>query len=196
MPIHAEGIPQTVGSREPQPENMSTPALCAAPWHRIAPTRSKEQEGAVDKPCRCVDYSRRGVVAGQPVHSHGIQHQNDSECLRSCGGLCLVAASDRDVGERNQFPAAPLIGPSSREAAAISAARICGTPLRNQRVVVFGAGTAGIGIADPLRDAMVREGLIKEDAPGGLGPAARRKPHCRSARRLSAAASRRRSFAI
>ena len=39
---------------------------------------------------------------------------------------------------------------------AISAVRICGTPLRNQRVVIFGAGIAGIGIADQLRDAMMR----------------------------------------
>ena len=49
-------------------------------------------------------------------------------------------------------------------AAAISAVRVCGTPLRNQRVVIFGAGTAGIGVADQIRDAMVREGLSKEDA--------------------------------
>ena len=49
-------------------------------------------------------------------------------------------------------------------AAAISALRICGTPLRNQRVVIFGAGTAGIGIADQLRDAMVRDGLSKQAA--------------------------------
>jgi malate dehydrogenase (oxaloacetate-decarboxylating) len=51
-------------------------------------------------------------------------------------------------------------------AAAISAVRICGTPLRNQRVVIFGAGTAGIGIADQICGAMVREGLSKEDAAG------------------------------
>jgi malate dehydrogenase (oxaloacetate-decarboxylating) len=49
-------------------------------------------------------------------------------------------------------------------AAAISAVRVCGTPLRNQRVVIFGAGTAGVGIADQMRDAMMREGLQKEDA--------------------------------
>jgi malate dehydrogenase (oxaloacetate-decarboxylating) len=49
-------------------------------------------------------------------------------------------------------------------AAAISAVRVCGTPLRSQRVVIFGAGLAGIGIADQLRDAMVREGLSPEDA--------------------------------
>ena len=49
-------------------------------------------------------------------------------------------------------------------AAAISAVRVCGTAMRNQRVVIFGAGTAGVGIADQIRDAMVREGLSKEEA--------------------------------
>jgi malate dehydrogenase (oxaloacetate-decarboxylating) len=49
-------------------------------------------------------------------------------------------------------------------AAVISAIRVCGTPLGNQRVVIFGAGTAGVGIADQIRDAMVREGLSKDDA--------------------------------
>src|SRR5947199_2216432 len=49
-------------------------------------------------------------------------------------------------------------------AAAIPAVRVCGTPLRNQRVVIFGAGTAGIGIADQMCDAMVRDGLSEEDA--------------------------------
>lgn len=49
-------------------------------------------------------------------------------------------------------------------AAIISAVRVCGTPLRNQRVVIFGAGTAGISVANLLRDAMVGEGLSKSDA--------------------------------
>jgi malate dehydrogenase (oxaloacetate-decarboxylating) len=49
-------------------------------------------------------------------------------------------------------------------AAAISAMRVCGEPLRNQRVVIFGAGTAGIGIADQLRNAMIAEGLSPVDA--------------------------------
>jgi malate dehydrogenase (oxaloacetate-decarboxylating) len=49
-------------------------------------------------------------------------------------------------------------------AAAISAVRVCGTPLRSQRVVIFGAGTAGVGAADKMRNAMIREGLSKEDA--------------------------------
>jgi malate dehydrogenase (oxaloacetate-decarboxylating) len=49
-------------------------------------------------------------------------------------------------------------------AAAVSAARVVGSPLRNQRVVIFGAGTAGLGIADQICDAMVREGLPQEEA--------------------------------
>ncbi len=49
-------------------------------------------------------------------------------------------------------------------AAAISAVRVCGTPLRNQRVVIFGAGTAGMGVADQICHAMVMEGLSREEA--------------------------------
>ena len=49
-------------------------------------------------------------------------------------------------------------------AAAISAVRICRIPLRNQRVVIVGAGTAGIGVAGQIRDAMMSEGLSKRDA--------------------------------
>ncbi|HEV1285044.1 MAG TPA: NAD-dependent malic enzyme [Bryobacteraceae bacterium] len=49
-------------------------------------------------------------------------------------------------------------------AAVISSVRVCGTPLRNQRVVIFGAGTAGVGVADQIRDMMVRDGLSKADA--------------------------------
>lgn len=49
-------------------------------------------------------------------------------------------------------------------AALISAVRVCGTPLRNQRVVIFGAGTAGIGVANKIYSAMMREGLTAEQA--------------------------------
>ena len=74
-------------------------------------------------------------------------------------------------------------------AAAISAVRVCGTPLRNQRVVIFGAGTAGIGVADQIRDAMVREGLSNDDAAAALlvrGPAGTAHDrHGRSPARLS-----------
>jgi malate dehydrogenase (oxaloacetate-decarboxylating) len=49
-------------------------------------------------------------------------------------------------------------------AAAVSALRICGTLLRNQRIVIFGSGIAGIGIADLFRDVMIAGGLTGEAA--------------------------------
>jgi malate dehydrogenase (oxaloacetate-decarboxylating) len=49
-------------------------------------------------------------------------------------------------------------------AAAVSAMRICGTLLRNQRIVIFGAGIAGIGAADLIRDVMINEGLTVDEA--------------------------------
>lgn len=49
-------------------------------------------------------------------------------------------------------------------AAVLSAAKVSGVPLRDQRVVIYGSGTAGIGIADQLRDAMVADGLSHDEA--------------------------------
>lgn len=51
-------------------------------------------------------------------------------------------------------------------AAVTSAMRACGTPLHNQRIVIFGAGTAGVGIADQMCEGMVRAGLSRQDAIG------------------------------
>jgi malate dehydrogenase (oxaloacetate-decarboxylating) len=49
-------------------------------------------------------------------------------------------------------------------AAAVSAMRICGTLLRNQRIVIFGMGLAGTGIAGLIRDVMISEGSSAEEA--------------------------------
>ena len=49
-------------------------------------------------------------------------------------------------------------------AAVISALRVRGARMSDQRVVILGAGTAGIGIADQICNAMVRDGLSKEVA--------------------------------
>jgi malate dehydrogenase (oxaloacetate-decarboxylating) len=51
-------------------------------------------------------------------------------------------------------------------AAALSAARAAGTPMRDQTVVIHGAGTAGVGIADVLRQAMINDGLSPAEAVG------------------------------
>jgi len=49
-------------------------------------------------------------------------------------------------------------------AAAFAGVRAAGTRMRDQRVVIHGAGTAGLGIADMMRDVMIREGLSPDEA--------------------------------
>jgi malate dehydrogenase (oxaloacetate-decarboxylating) len=49
-------------------------------------------------------------------------------------------------------------------AAVLAAVRATGMPLSEHRVVVFGSGTAGIGVADQLRKAMALEGLTGAEA--------------------------------
>ncbi|WP_325100028.1 oxaloacetate-decarboxylating malate dehydrogenase [Streptomyces sp. GMY02] len=49
-------------------------------------------------------------------------------------------------------------------AAVLSALKVTGESFADQRLVVFGAGTAGTGIADQLAAAMVRAGLTAEQA--------------------------------
>jgi malate dehydrogenase (oxaloacetate-decarboxylating) len=49
-------------------------------------------------------------------------------------------------------------------AAIMSALKVTGESLKDQRIVVFGPGAAGIGNADQMVDAMVLEGLTREEA--------------------------------
>jgi malate dehydrogenase (oxaloacetate-decarboxylating) len=49
-------------------------------------------------------------------------------------------------------------------ASVIAGAQASGLPLRDHRVVIYGAGTAGAGIADQIYDAMLRSGLSSEEA--------------------------------
>ena len=46
----------------------------------------------------------------------------------------------------------------------LAAIGVTGIPLREQRIVLFGAGSAGCGIASLILDAMVAEGLTEEEA--------------------------------
>ena len=55
-------------------------------------------------------------------------------------------------------------------AAAFSAVRAAGSRMRDQRVVIHGAGTAGLGIADMMRDVMIRDGLSHEEATRRFWP--------------------------
>src|SRR5262245_62047357 len=45
-----------------------------------------------------------------------------------------------------------------------SAARLRGEEVKDQRVVIYGAGAGGIGVATAIRQGMVRDGLTEEEA--------------------------------
>ncbi|MBS0286161.1 MAG: NAD-dependent malic enzyme [Proteobacteria bacterium] len=49
-------------------------------------------------------------------------------------------------------------------AALLAAVQAIKSTMREQRIVVFGAGTAGVGIADQLYNAMLREGMPEKEA--------------------------------
>jgi len=49
-------------------------------------------------------------------------------------------------------------------AAALGAVKVTGKSLKDQQIVMLGAGSAGIGVADGLRAAMVDEGLSEQEA--------------------------------
>lgn len=53
-------------------------------------------------------------------------------------------------------------------AALLSAMRKLGAKLSEQRIVIFGAGTAGVGVADRIVDAMCREGASESEARSKL----------------------------
>jgi malate dehydrogenase (oxaloacetate-decarboxylating) len=55
-------------------------------------------------------------------------------------------------------------------AALYSGVKVTGIPMRDQKVVIFGAGTAGLGIADQIRDAMVADGATVEQATSQIWP--------------------------
>jgi malate dehydrogenase (oxaloacetate-decarboxylating) len=48
--------------------------------------------------------------------------------------------------------------------AVLAAVEVTGYPLRSHRIVIFGAGTAGIGVADQLRDELLLDGLAPAEA--------------------------------
>jgi malate dehydrogenase (oxaloacetate-decarboxylating) len=49
-------------------------------------------------------------------------------------------------------------------AAVLAGMRVAGSRPSDQRVVIFGAGTAGVGIADQIRSVMISDGLSKAEA--------------------------------
>ena len=98
------------------------------------------------------------VQAVQTVFPHAMVHWEDF----GAGNAHRILGTYRDrictFNDDVQGTAAVVAG------AALSAVRSKGEKLSDQRVVIHGAGTAGIGVADLLADLMVGEGLTPEQA--------------------------------
>src|SRR6478609_12061688 len=104
------------------------------------------------------------VTACQKLFPHAMLHWEDFGA--SNARRILDRYSDRvcTCNDDMQGTAAVVL------AAAFSAVRAAGSRMRDQRVVIHGAGTAGLGIADMMRDVMVREGLSHEEATRRFWP--------------------------
>ena len=98
------------------------------------------------------------VTAATKLFPHAMLHWEDFGASNARRILNRYADQVCTFNDDMQGTAAVVL------AAAFSAVRAAGQRMRDQRVVIHGAGTAGLGIADMLRDVMVREGLSIEEA--------------------------------
>jgi malate dehydrogenase (oxaloacetate-decarboxylating) len=98
------------------------------------------------------------VSACQKLFPHAMLHWEDFGASNARRILDRYADRVCTFNDDMQGTAAVVL------AAAFAGVRAAGARMRDQRVVIHGAGTAGLGIADMMRDQMVREGLSHEEA--------------------------------
>jgi malate dehydrogenase (oxaloacetate-decarboxylating) len=98
------------------------------------------------------------VTAATRLFPNAMLHWEDFGAANAHRILAKYAGACRTFNDDMQGTAAVVL------AAALGAVRAAGTRMRDQRVVIHGAGTAGIGIADALRQVMIDDGLSPADA--------------------------------
>jgi malate dehydrogenase (oxaloacetate-decarboxylating) len=98
------------------------------------------------------------VTAATKLFPHAMLHWEDFGASNARRILNKYADEACTFNDDMQGTAAVVM------AAAFAAVNAAGSRMRDQRVVIHGAGTAGLGIADLMRDEMVRQGLSREDA--------------------------------
>jgi malate dehydrogenase (oxaloacetate-decarboxylating) len=98
------------------------------------------------------------VRAATKLFPHALLHWEDFGAANARRILERYADRCRTFNDDMQGTAAVVL------AAALAATSASGTRMADQRVVVHGAGTAGVGIADTLRDVMAGDGLGPEAA--------------------------------
>jgi malate dehydrogenase (oxaloacetate-decarboxylating) len=98
------------------------------------------------------------VTAATKLFPHAMLHWEDFGASNARRILNKYASRVCTFNDDMQGTAAVVL------AAAFAAVKAAGSRMRDQRVVIHGAGTAGIGIVDMMREAMIQEGLTEQDA--------------------------------
>jgi malate dehydrogenase (oxaloacetate-decarboxylating) len=98
------------------------------------------------------------VSAATKLFPHAMLHWEDFGAANARRILLKYADSYCTFNDDIQGTAAVVL------AAALGATRAAGTAMRDQVIVIHGAGTAGIGIADALRQVMIEDGLSPDEA--------------------------------
>jgi malate dehydrogenase (oxaloacetate-decarboxylating) len=98
------------------------------------------------------------VTAATKLFPHAMLHWEDFGASNARRILNKYASQVCTFNDDMQGTAAVVL------AAAFAAVKAAGSRLRDQRVVIHGAGTAGIGITDMMRDVMIKEGLSEHEA--------------------------------
>jgi malate dehydrogenase (oxaloacetate-decarboxylating) len=110
------------------------------------------------------DFIRHYIQTANRLFPHAILHFEDFGPANARAILDTYAEDYCVFNDDEQGTGAVVM------AALYSAVRVTGIPMRDQQVVVFGAGTAGLGIADQICDAMVAEGATAEEARASIWP--------------------------
>lgn len=98
------------------------------------------------------------VAAAQQLYPHAMIHWEDFGAANA--HTILTRYRDRICTFNDDVQGTAAVV----SAAALAAIKGLGERLRDQRIVIHGAGTAGIGIADLCRDMMVESGLSEQEA--------------------------------
>jgi len=98
------------------------------------------------------------VSVATKLFPHAMLHWEDFGAANARRILLKYAGTHCTFNDDIQGTAAVVL------AAALGATRAAGVPIRDHTIVIHGAGTAGIGIAEVLRQVMIDDGLSPDEA--------------------------------
>ncbi len=104
----------------------------------------------------------RYISAALRLYPHALLHWEDFNAINARWILDTYRSSVCTFNDDIQGTAGIVL------AAVMSAIKVAGGRLREQKIVIFGPGTAGCGIADLIRKAMVNDGISEQAAAGNF----------------------------